>query len=37
MIARTWLGWTRTGDADACVEYLLETGIKEFEDLAGDA
>lgn len=29
MIARTWRGWTRTEDADAYVEYLLESRIGE--------
>lgn len=36
MIARTWRGWTRTGDADAYVEYLLQTGISEYRQTAGN-
>jgi heme-degrading monooxygenase HmoA len=36
MIARTWRGWTRARDADAYVEYLFETGIKEYRKTPGN-
>lgn len=36
MIARTWRGWTRIEDADAYVEYLLETGIREYRETPGN-
>jgi len=36
MIARTWRGWTRSGDADDYVEYLLRTGIEEYEATPGN-
>ena len=36
MIARTWRGWTRAGDADAYVEYLHRTGIPEYRATAGN-
>lgn len=36
LIARTWRGWTRRQDADAYVEYLMETGIKEYRETAGN-
>lgn len=36
MIARTWRGWTRSEDADAYVEYLLQTGIKEYRATTGN-
>ena len=31
MIVRTWRGATRVADAEAYVEYLLATGIPEYE------
>jgi heme-degrading monooxygenase HmoA len=36
MIARTWRGWTRTNDADAYVDYLHRTGIKEYRETPGN-
>lgn len=36
MVARTWRGWTRTEDADAYVDYLFQTGIKEYRKTAGN-
>ena len=31
MIARTWRGWTSIDDQQTYVDYLLETGIREYE------
>jgi heme-degrading monooxygenase HmoA len=36
MIARTWRGATRAHDADAYVQYLLETGLAEFRQTEGN-
>lgn len=36
MIARTWRGWTRTEDASAYVEYLMETGIRAYRETPGN-
>ncbi len=36
MIARTWRGWTATEDADAYVDYLQETGIREYRETPGN-
>lgn len=36
MIARTWRGWTKAEDADAYVEYLFETGIREYRATPGN-
>jgi heme-degrading monooxygenase HmoA len=36
MIARTWRGWTRRDDADAYVEYLERTGMKEYRATPGN-
>ncbi|MGH2789142.1 MAG: antibiotic biosynthesis monooxygenase [Actinomycetota bacterium] len=36
MIARTWRGWTKTEDADAYVDYLQRTGIKEYRETPGN-
>ena len=36
MIARTWRGWTAAADADDYVEYLNETGLKEYRDTPGN-
>ncbi len=36
MIARMWRGWTRSQDADAYVEYLLQTGITEYRATEGN-
>jgi heme-degrading monooxygenase HmoA len=36
MIARTWRGWTSTGDADRYVEYLLDTGVREYRQTPGN-
>jgi heme-degrading monooxygenase HmoA len=36
MIARIWKGATRADDADAYVEYLNETGVKEYTATEGN-
>ena len=36
MIARMWRGWTSTEDADAYVEYLMRTGIREYRETPGN-
>lgn len=36
MIARTWRGWTRSEDAEAYVEYLMETGMAEYRRTPGN-
>ena len=36
MIARTWRGWTKTEDADAYVEYVMDTGIREYRATPGN-
>lgn len=36
MIARTWRGATRAGDADAYVEYLQKTGFPEYRTTPGN-
>ncbi len=36
MIARTWRGWTSTDDAEAYVEYLQATGIRECRETTGN-
>lgn len=36
MIVRTWRGATRAVDAEPYVEYLLSTGIPEYEATAGN-
>ena len=36
MIARTWRGWTRRGDADAYLEYLRETGLAAYRATPGN-
>jgi heme-degrading monooxygenase HmoA len=36
VIARTWRGWTRREDADAYLEYLRETGLKEYRQTPGN-
>ena len=36
MIARVWRGWTAREDADAYVEYLGETGMRESRALPGN-
>ena len=36
MIVRTWRGWTRSEDADRYVEYLRETGLKEYRSTPGN-
>ena len=36
MIARTWRGATRAADADAYVDYLNATGLKEYRDTPGN-
>ncbi len=36
MIARVWRGWTVRADADAYVEYLRETGLKEYRATPGN-
>jgi heme-degrading monooxygenase HmoA len=36
MIARTWCGATRAADADAYVEYLHTTGLREYRTTPGN-
>ena len=36
MVVRTWRGWTRAEDADRYVEYLRETGLKEYRATPGN-
>jgi len=36
VIARTWRGWTMREDADAYLEYLRETGLKEYRATPGN-
>ena len=35
MIARSWRGWTSIDDQQAYFDYLLETGIREYEATSG--
>ena len=36
MRARTWRGWTSAADADAYVDYLKETGFREYQETPGN-
>jgi hypothetical protein len=36
MIARSWRGWTSIDDQQAYFDYLLETGIREYEATSGN-
>jgi len=36
MIARTWRGWTAAADAERYLEYLEETGLKEYRETEGN-
>lgn len=36
MIARTWRGTVRAEDADAYVDYLEETGLREYRETPGN-
>ena len=36
MIARVWRGWTRPEDTEAYAEYILATGIAEYEAPPGN-
>ena len=36
MIARIWRGWTAANDADAYVDYLESTGMREYRDTPGN-
>jgi len=36
VIARTWRGAVRAEDADAYLEYLEATGLKEYRDIPGN-
>jgi heme-degrading monooxygenase HmoA len=36
MIARTWRGWTSAEDADRYVDYLNETGVREYRGTPGN-
>ena len=36
MIARTWRGATRAEEADAYIEYLRQTGLKEYGETPGN-
>ena len=36
MIIRSWKGATKRSDAEKYYEYLLETGVKEYQDTEGN-
>ena len=36
MIARTWRGWTAAADADRYLDYLEETGLREYRATPGN-
>lgn len=36
MIARTWRGWTSAADADRYLNYLEQTGLKEYRETEGN-
>jgi heme-degrading monooxygenase HmoA len=36
MIARTWRGWTSAADADRYVEFLHQTGVREYRETPGN-
>jgi heme-degrading monooxygenase HmoA len=36
VVVRTWRGWTRAEDADRYVEYLRETGLREYRATPGN-
>lgn len=36
MIARVWRGWTAASDADRYLDYLEETGLREYRATAGN-
>jgi heme-degrading monooxygenase HmoA len=36
MIARTWRGATKASDGDRYVEYLQQTGIREYKETPGN-
>jgi hypothetical protein len=36
MIARTWRGWVRTGQAGAYVEYITGTGLSGYRQTPGN-
>lgn len=36
MIVRIWRGWTLPEDTDAYAEYILNTGIVEYKETAGN-
>jgi antibiotic biosynthesis monooxygenase (ABM) superfamily enzyme len=36
MIARVWRGWTAREDADAYLDYLGQTGMRESSELPGN-
>ena len=36
MIARTWRGAVRREDGDAYAEYMLETGVRGYREIAGN-
>jgi heme-degrading monooxygenase HmoA len=36
MIARLWKGWTRASDTNEYVQYVLETGVKEYRETPGN-
>jgi heme-degrading monooxygenase HmoA len=36
VVARTWRGWTRREDAERYVEYLAETGMKDYRATPGN-
>jgi heme-degrading monooxygenase HmoA len=36
VIARIWRGWTSAENADAYVDYLMRTGMKEYRETPGN-
>jgi heme-degrading monooxygenase HmoA len=36
VIARIWRGWIRRADSDAYVEYLRDTGLREYRSTPGN-
>lgn len=36
MIARMWRGWTTAQDEDAYVDYLIETGMRDYRNTPGN-
>jgi heme-degrading monooxygenase HmoA len=36
VVVRTWRGWTRAEDADGYLDYVRETGLKEYRATPGN-